>query len=67
MTRPRPARRVRTQARQAIAVSELSSKLAAFRKDRGVETQGLAETHSVRIDLPERTREGPGGPGRTRE
>ena len=67
MTRPRPARRVRTQARQAIAVSELSSKLAAFRKDRGVETQGLAVTHSVRIDLPERTREGPRGPGRTRE
>ncbi|EOD32789.1 hypothetical protein EMIHUDRAFT_230380 [Emiliania huxleyi CCMP1516] len=41
------------RARQAIAVSELSSKLAAFRKDRGVETQGLAVTHSVRIDIPE--------------
>jgi hypothetical protein len=39
--------------RQALAVSELSSKLSAFRKDRGVDDPASSSLLSLRVPLPE--------------
>ena len=40
--------------RQALAVSQLKDKLAAFRKDRGIEELGPTSKHSLKLFVPEK-------------